>query len=304
MIKIIIFGNTKLAIDCIREVSSNKDTQLVAVVGCDTMLDIKEGNPSIKKYCERKKIKYYNPEKLDDKFYEVIRKLNPDLCFSILYRKIFKINYISLPKMGFINMHPSLLPRYRGPVPRLWMMLNGESFSGVTYHYIDEGIDSGNIIAQDKFAIPKNISGYDFNKLIIQNAFRLFKKILPDILNFSAKSKKQDHKRATYFAQYNDSLRDIDWLQKSDLILRRILAMTNPYKGARGMLNGSNIIIWNAKKVSISKKRLSGPGKIIKVFKDNKFIVSTVDGFLIITDFKVTMKRHELIRQGDRFEIY
>ena len=105
----------------------------MAVVGCESKQDELFGYPSVEEYCQKNGISYYNPNGLDNQFLELIKNLKPDLCFSLYYRNIFSPSYISIPPMGFINIHPSLLPKYRGPIPTFWALLNNEKKTDI-YH--------------------------------------------------------------------------------------------------------------------------------------------------------------------------
>lgn len=306
MKKIIVFGNQQIAIDCIKILINTKDVNLLAVVGCERERDSMFGYPSLKKFCQENNIVYYNPEKLNSQFLEIIKGLKPNICFSIYYRNIFSPDYISVPSMGFINIHPSLLPKYRGPIPTFWALLNNEKKVGVTLHYMDSGIDTGDIIAHIDYEIPKEITGYELNNLLIEKGVRLFKKQLPLILKSENKRVKQTHEIATYFGPFNQKLRTINWYLPVEQINRLIQALTKPYGGAKASIIYKEIIFWKAQIVEYSKEKLSGPGKIVKVQND-EFMVSGVDGFLMIKDFEILkiskINKDKYIKIGTSFNL-
>lgn len=285
MKKVIVFGNQQIAIECIEILRDTKDVNLLAVVGCERKRDDALGYPSLKKFCQKNNINYYNPEKLNDKFLQIVRRLKPDICFSIYYRNIFSPDYISIPPMGFINIHPGLLPKYRGSVPTLWALLNNEEEIGSTIHYIDQGIDSGDIIAQVKYKIPKNITGFKLNNIMAKKGTDLFKKNLPLILEGKNKRFKQDKSLATYYGPFNQNLKKINWSLPIIKIKRQVQAFTKPYAGARSFILGEELIIWE---VEILKKykNTSETGRIVEV-RNNGIVVSGVDGFLLIKDFEL-----------------
>lgn len=306
MKKIIVFGNQQIAIECIKILTNTKDVSLLAVVGCEIERDRVFGYSSLRKFCQENNIIYYNPKKLDSQFLETIKGLKPDICFSIYYRNIFGPGYISIPPMGFINIHPSLLPKYRGPIPTFWALLNKEKKIGTTLHYIDSGIDTGDIIAQIDCEIPKKITGYELNNLLIEKGVELFKKQLPFILKNENKRTKQNHVNATYFGSFNQKLRAINWYLPIEQINRQIQALTRPYGGAKSSIIDKEIILWRTQVVGYSKEKLSGPGKIIKV-RDNEFIVSGVDGFLAVKDFEIIKSleddKDKYIKVGNSFNL-
>lgn len=290
MKKIVIFGNQQAAIDCTGWLLKRRDVQVIAFVGCERAQDKQYGYPSTRFFCEKNKIPFFEPSVLDDAFYKLFKSWKPDVCLSIYYRRIFNERYLSVPPMGFMNMHPSLLPKYRGSMPTLWALFNNEKKVGTTLHYIDRYIDTGDIIAQKIYSVPPMITGYILHKNLMHLGFQLFKEIFPRFLKGKIDSIKQNHREGTYYSSYNESLRFIDWLSPSERILSRIRTLTRPYAGAVAKVLGNDIIFWGAGKYTLSKKNLRGPGKIIKVFKNGHFVVSTIDGFIKITDSSVLNK--------------
>src|SRR5258708_2774481 len=146
--KVLIFGNHTIARECTEILRKRNDVEIIGFVGCDTDLDKTLGYPSLKKYCNQKNIPYIHADDLNFSIDSLTKNQEIDFCFSFYYRKVFDTKTLSMAKNGFINIHPSLLPKYRGPIPSMWAILNGEKITGTTMHYIDKGIDTGNIIAQ------------------------------------------------------------------------------------------------------------------------------------------------------------
>lgn len=301
--KIVIFGNQQVAIDCANWLRKQNNVQLVAFVGCERLRDKKYGYPSTRAFCTRHHIPFFQPEHLDDAFYKLFKSWQPDLCLSIYYRYIFSNRFLKVPRTGFINLHPSLLPKYRGAMPSLWALFNGEKKVGVTLHYIDRGIDSGDIIAQKTYILPRNIIGYTLHVRLMRFGMQLIKQYIPRILKNNAPRIQQDHSAASYYSAFDPTLRVIDWFSSSDRILSRVLALTKPYDGAVTHLLGKDVIFWNGRKYRRSKRNLKQPGKVLKVFENGSFVVSCVDGFLHVTDFAVQGLNHKKgsILLGARF---
>lgn len=306
MKKVVIFGNQQIAIDCLNILKKRNDVWIAAVVGCEKVEDYDFGYPSLRQFSIRNNLTYYNLQRLDGNFLKIFKKLKPDLCFSFFYRKIFKPDFLSIPPMGFINIHPSLLPKYRGPVPTLWALLNDEAEVGVTLHYIDSGIDTGDIIAQSRIKSLRLTSGYKLLKKLMKEGTLLFKRELSSILAGTNTRVKQNHHQASSFGQFHEKLRIIEWRQPINKVLRRIQAFTKPYIGARSYIQNQEIIIWKARLTKLSRKRLSEPGKIIKV-KGAQFIVSGVDGFLLVIEYTLpkTLDRDigKYIKPGNKFDL-
>lgn len=290
MKNVIVFGSQKIAIDCIEILRNTQDIKLLCVVGSEMPSDKLYGYHSISEFCQKENLKYYSPDKLDTSFIYNLKKLNPNLCFSFYYRKIFKEELINLPSEGFINIHPSLLPKYRGPVPSMWALLNGDPETGVTLHYIGKGIDSGDIIAQKKVKIDPTISGFELHNKLMEKGASLFQKTLLAILSNKITRTKQKQKDATYYGPFKPSVQYIDWYAETKDIYNKVRTFKKPYLGAKGIIDGKEIIIWSAEETSYSKRNLSGPGKIVHVKSDNTFIASTVDGHLLIKEYEFKEK--------------
>jgi methionyl-tRNA formyltransferase len=301
--RVVIFGNQQISLDCARWLLKQKSVELIGFVGCERPRDKQYGYPSARRFCEKYGVPYYQPEKLDEKFYEVFKSWKPDICLSIYYRLIFNTRYLSVPRLGFVNLHPSLLPKYRGAMPSLWALFNGEKKVGVTMHYIDRGIDSGDIIAQKSYVLPENITGFALHTRLMEIGLGLIKKYFLRIINNAVKSVPQDHSHASYYSAFDPKLRTIDWFSSGDRILSRMRALTKPYDGAVTHVGEKEVIFWSGKKYTLSKKNLRQPGKVIKVFKNHTFVVSCVDGFLHIKDFTVSVDGYkgQSISLGDRF---
>ena len=307
MKKVVVFGNQQIALDCVSYLRKDTKVNLVSVVGCESAKDKEVGYPSLRNHCRKMDVLFYNPPKLDSNFFKLFKSWKPDLCFSIYYRNIFKNNYLSAPPMGFINIHPSLLPKYRGPVPVLWAVFNNEARIGVTLHYIDKGIDSGDIITQASIKVPKNATGHELNSLVSKKGFELFKRQFPLILAGKNKREKQDHSQATYYGPFKSELAEINWFLPTAQVVKRIKMFTKPYKGASASLFSKRMLIWSAKVVNLSKKRLTGPGKIIKVNKDRSFVVSGIDGYVLVDDYEVLERKtnvNKIIKSGNRFDLF
>lgn len=136
-----------------------------------------------------------SPEEL-----QLIRRFAPDLVVVAAFSRILKPELLRIPALGCINMHPSLLPKYRGPNPFYWALANGESETGVTVHYVDEGIDSGDIILQRSFRIERDDTEYSLRDKSALIGARLLVEAVGLIRDGLASPQPQNHAEATYFS--------------------------------------------------------------------------------------------------------
>ena len=175
---------------------------------------------------------------------EDVRSLKLDLAVSAGYHRLLPIDIIKIPKHGTINIHPSMLPRYRGQHVIQWQIINGEKEAGVTIHFMDGGFDSGDIITQEKIPILP-----DDNALTIWGkasgvSCKLLKNILVDIKNGKdIKHFKQDNSKATYFRKRTFEDGKIDFRKSDDEINNLVRALCLPWPGAFFECEGKKVII-------------------------------------------------------------
>ncbi len=284
--KIIVFGCQQIAVDCIRDIIK-MGGQIVAIITYELPLDKVYGYASVRDIAKKNKIPLYELEKIDEKFINIIKEINPDLILSIYYRKIFPKELIKIPKLGCVNIHPSFLPYYRGPIPTFWALLNGESECGVTIHYIDEGIDTGPIIDQEKISIKDYYTGFILNNKAMKVGHKMLMKNIKKILSGKIKAKPQRKNSGSYYGPFDNRLRLIDRYKSSKGIYDQIRTMTKPYMGCLSTILNKDLIIWKAKMVNSKTHTVIKPGKILKVYKNGGFLVSTTDGCVKITDYEI-----------------
>lgn len=192
----------------------------------------------VKVYAQEKNIPIYQPEKLRDnkEIIEAIKELNPDIMCIVAYGKILPKEILEIPKYGCVNVHPSLLPKYRGSAPIQWAILNGDKKTGVTTMYLDEQMDAGDIILQSEIEILENeTSGELWNRLSKVGA-DLLVETLKKIDNDTAPRIKQGNK-FTFAPMLDKQMAKIDWENKTANDLKNLVRGLNPIMGAYSILN-------------------------------------------------------------------
>jgi len=129
-----------------------------------------------------------------------LQEANPDLIIVAAFSQIIRQEVISIPEVGIINIHPSLLPKYRGPNPFYWVLANGESHTGVSIHHIDTGVDSGDIILQEEIPISPRDNEISLRRRSIPVACRLLREAIRSLSNGNAPRISQTESEATYFS--------------------------------------------------------------------------------------------------------
>ena len=185
-----------------------------------------------------------------EKGIEDFKKLNPDICVVAAYGRIIPKEYLEIPKYGFLNIHPSLLPKYRGASPIQSAILNDEKETGVTIILMDEKVDHGPTIANEKLKM-KNEKYKELEKKLAELGTKLLIEILPKWINGEVKPTEQNHQEAIYTKKFSWQDGKIDWSKSADGIDRQIRAL-NPEPGTWTAWN--NKILKILEVLPVSKK--------------------------------------------------
>ena len=213
-----------------------------------------------------------------DNFIEIIQKHEPDIFVVVAYGHILTKNILEMPRIGSINIHASLLPKYRGPAPIQWAIINRERETGVTTMFMDEGLDTGNILLSAKLKIaPDDTSATLHSRLATLGADLLIKTIKGIEAN-KIKPIPQDHKKATYAPLLKKKDGHINWKKSAEDIEAFIRGIT-PWPGAFTFYGNKRLKIFAA--TSILTDITAPPGTVIKGFTD-ELRIATAKGALSI----------------------
>ncbi|MBQ8000152.1 MAG: methionyl-tRNA formyltransferase [Ruminococcus sp.] len=217
--------------------------------------------PEVKVFAQSKGLTVYQPSTLrDEEVVNTIRSLNPDVIVVVAYGKLLPREVLEIPTMGCINLHGSLLPKYRGAAPIQWTVLNGDKVGGATTMYMNEGLDTGDMILKFETEVGENeTSGELFDRLAIEGA-DLLSKTLDLIAEGKAERTPQNEEEATYASMLDKSMCIIDWTKSCDEVHNLVRGL-NPWPVALTTLGGKRI-----KVISTRKSKLSGrPGQVVSV---------------------------------------
>ncbi|MCZ6563812.1 MAG: formyltransferase [Deltaproteobacteria bacterium] len=217
-------------------------------------------------------------------FVNRIGGMEPDLILSFYYRRLLSKELLAIPRLGGINLHGSLLPRYRGRCPVNWVLINGESGTGVTLHYMVAKADAGDIIAQKQVSIDIEDTALSLFHKLTAAAIQLLRETYPLIKAGSAQRIPQDSRQATSFGGRRPEDGKISWESSSLAIHNLIRAVTHPYPGAFTFHTRRKLYLWRSNfnhQPSVENGR--PPGFIESLDKDNGMIVSTGNGSLLVT---------------------
>ena len=230
---------------------------------------------AVKQFALEHDITIYQPNSLkDEKELDVLRALNPDLIIVIAYGKILPQAVLDIPKYGVINVHASLLPKYRGAAPVQRSIIDGEETTGVTIMQLDAGMDTGNIIAEKSVFITPHMTSEDLFGVLSNVGAKLLIDVLDDLPAKLAASVKQDESKATYAEKLTKEMGHINWNDSARTIDRLIRGMY-PNPGTYTFYRGKRIKIHEA--VLLESSSNDALGKIFSL-SDGMLHVKCSDG--------------------------
>lgn len=249
----------------------------------------KEMQPTpVKEAAMRYNIPVYQPVKVrDEEFVKVLESFNSDIMVVVAFGQILTKNILDMPKYGCINVHASILPKYRGAAPMQWSIIDGEEKTGVTIQHMDEGIDTGDILAIEEMTLDKKETyGSLHDKLTVMGG-PLVLKVLEDFENGTITREKQNDEESSYVKIIKKSFGKIDFAMDADKIERLIRGL-NPWPSAFTTFNNKTLKIWDA---DVIDKEYEGEcGEIVEVTK-HTFVIKTGKGALQVNELQLEGKK-------------
>lgn len=281
-------GTPSFAVPSLKILLENK-FDIASVV---TIPDKKKGRGQIvtfsevKKFADEKNLNLLQPENLkDDNFINAIKKLNPDLIIVVAF-KILPKEIFTIPKYGSVNLHASLLPKYRGAAPINWAIINGEKETGVTTFFLKEKVDTGNIIVQEKTSIEANDDAGTLHDKLSALGAQVILKTVNLISSGNIKPLKQDDTLASPAPKLFKEDCLINWNQEAVKVQNFIRGLS-PYPAAYSFVKGKIIKVY---KSLVSKIKTEIPPGLALI-KEKKLFVSSKDYFIEIIELKHEGKR-------------
>lgn len=282
-------GTPEFAVPCLQSLLDEKFN----VIGVFTQPDKPKGRgyvltpPPVKELALKYSIPIFQPEKMrDGEAFNYLKKLNPDLIIVVAYGKILPKEILDLPKYGCINVHASLLPKYRGAGPIQWSVINGEKETGVTTMYMDVGLDTGDMIINNSLEIGENETAGELHDRISL----LGAKTLIETLKLLQKNEivrtKQDDSNATYAPMLDKKLCEIDFSEDAKKIHDLIRGLS-PWPVAVTKFEGKTLKIHRS--LYITKDVNATPGEVIE--NNGKIVVSCGKGCIEILELQLEGKK-------------
>jgi len=317
MLNIVFMGTPDFAKESLESIYE-KGHNILAVI---TKEDKQQGrglklieNP-VKKYAKSKGIKVYQPTKIknNNEIINIIEQLKPDVICVVAYGKILPKQILDIPKLGCINVHGSLLPKYRGAAPIQWAVINGDKITGITTMYMDENMDTGDIILKKEIEIGKyETTGELWNKLS-KIGGELLVETLEKIENGDAPRIKQGQE-FSLAPMLDKQISKIDWNNQTSTQIFNLSRGLDPIMGIYSTLNGKKLKLW---KINIKDdfeeeiNEIYSPGTVIYVNEKKGLYIKTKDGIIEVLEIQpenskrmniLEFLRGAKISIGERFE--
>lgn len=268
-IKIVFFGTSDFSVQIFESLLAHNYNIVMTVTQPDRKVGRKRevASPSVKKIAEKMNIQFLQPDKLkDNSIFRELKKINPDAYVVASYGNILPKEILEIPKLGSINVHTSLLPKYRGASPVQSAILSGDLKTGVTLIQMNEGMDEGDTLTQEKISIGENDTTPDLMMKLGKLGGEMIVKLLPKLIAGKLKSQKQNGSKATYCRIIKREDGQVDWSQPAEKIYRQWKAL-QPWPGIYTYIKEKKgYLVLKLSKIEIDKKADTGekPGKVVK----------------------------------------
>jgi methionyl-tRNA formyltransferase len=288
--RIVFFGTSEFSVVSLERLTASRH-KVVSVV---TQPDKKSGRfqktaaPAVKEAALKLKLPILQPTDLNDAgFIEKLKSLKADVFVVVSYGNILKKQVLDIPAKFCVNLHGSLLPKYRGAAPINWTIINGDQATGVTVIRMDEKMDDGDIILKKEVPVLTHDTAESLSERLAWEGSALLVEALDAIEKGTAVFERQDSSRATYAPKLKKEDGLIKWDRDATSIQSHIRGV-QPWPGAYTYLDGKLIKIW---KTSIyASETPAGPGEIVAIEKDG-ILVSTKQGAIVIEELQPESSR-------------
>jgi methionyl-tRNA formyltransferase len=290
-INCMIFGCEQLTVNVVRYISSLQDVTLQLIVTHETLQDSLYGYDSVIDEAEKQGIEVFFKKKINDSLIEKIQDLQPDIILSTFYRNILSKKILGIPSIGCFNIHPGMLPNYRGFSPAMRALLAGEKRFGITIHSMDSKIDTGDIMVQEEFPIDEDETGFELHmrstalctKLISENFYKLVNQDLIPI---------QQTGCGSYYGAIPSPV-FINWQTKADSLKNLIRGYAQPFRCLQTSMFNKYFLINRVTVIRDEKHLIQKVGKIVDILDNDRIVVTCIDGHLILEDYEVVPRFKE-----------
>lgn len=228
---------------------------------------------------------------------EKVAALKPAAIYSFSYRYLIPEKILALAPLGAFNVHPSLLPAYRGRAPVNWVLVNGERETGVTLHHMVARADAGDIVGQRSVTIGDSDTALTLYRKLVPLGVELIEELHPTIVAGTAPRRKMDLSKGSYFGRRRPEDGRIDWQWPARRIFNLVRAVTHPYPGAFCFVGGRKLMVWEAR-IGSESSHQGAPGQVIGETEDGSIEVAAGEGSVIVKAVQFAGSREGAAREA------
>lgn len=301
----IYMGTPEFAVPCLETLINSRHE----VIGVFTQPDRPSGRGQkinitpVKEKALEHNIPIFQPNTLKDKdVIDEINSLNPDIIVVVAYGQILPKEILQIPKYGCINVHASLLPKYRGAGPINWVIINGEKKTGITTMYMDVGLDTGDMLLKEEIEIGDDETAGELHDRLMDLGSGVLDRTIKLLEANEITGIPQDHSQSSYAPMLTKELGKIDWSKSAEEI-KNLIRGTIPWPSSYTTYDGQIMKIWKSRVIKSDKNY--SPGKIIEVKKDS-MLVATGKDILAIDELQFSGKKRMSVKNyliGNNIEI-
>ncbi len=291
--KIVFFGTSDFAIPSLRELLNSPHKVLALVTQPDRKRgrDLRISPPPTKVLAITKGIEVYQPNDVSEAAsIEYLKRLNPDIFVVVSFGQILKREVLSIPRLFSVNLHGSLLPKYRGAAPTNWAIINGDKMTGVTTIRMNERMDEGDIILKQELPIDEEDTNITLSEKLSEIGAKILLKTIGLIESGAAVFKKQDGKKVTYAPKLRKKDGGIDWNEPAVRIHNKVRGFL-PWPGAFTYHKGRILKILKTALAGAGSGISARPGEILDIRKSEGIIVHTGSGELTLQYMQLEGKK-------------
>lgn len=294
--RVVYMGTPDFAVGCLEEIVKAGHEVVLVVTQPDKPKG--RGNtmqyPPVKTCALAHGLEVFQPKKIrEPENIDYLATFQPDIIIVAAFGQILPKEILDMPKYGCVNVHASLLPKYRGAAPIQWAVINGDEFTGVTTMKMDIGLDTGDMIAKKELRIAEDETGGSLFDKLAELGAKLCVETMERIEAGTATYTPQDNEVATHTRMINKELGNIDWNQ-SAVAIERLIRGLNPWPSAYTRLGGKTFKIWKAEVLDTDFEGTREPGKLFAPHKD-ELLVQTGQGVLSLKEVQLEGKKRMTI---------
>jgi methionyl-tRNA formyltransferase len=282
--RVALFGGQDLGY-VMADYFSKRDDVALFVVSYHSARDAINGYRSALTICKERNVPFIETSRPYEDAYPALKEWKPDIIVGAYYARLFPPDVFKTARLGAINAHPGKFPRYRGPMPTPWYILNGEKTFGMGIFQVDEGIDTGPVFVQKEYPIPEEETGHGLHRLTQKAAAELYIENFDRIMDGELVAKPQEGE--PYFCPRIEPRYKIDWASAREAIRRRIRVHAKPYFPAFSYFFNRLVSVNRAYCDEAAGMPNTRHGEIVQVFDDSRISVACGDGNLVLQDYEV-----------------